>query len=276
MRKRLTVLSVALFAVASHAQAASDAETAFALGRDALAQGRYNDAIAEFERLSDLGGRDANASFNRGLGYLGRAESGRRRDGDLGQAAAAFREAMLLGDTSPETENALERVRTAISRERAQRGQDPVVVRPALGRALLQLVPEWVWASSALVGSLVLALGLALRGRARPSPGALVGDVSTYAGALLLLGAATAGWFAAESRKSEQEAVVVSPEAPMLDENGQRQKSRALDQDAVAIPEGASVFVDEQRGRLVRVYWGSTRAWLEIGKLRFVDRDLEL
>jgi hypothetical protein len=44
----------------------------------------------------------------------------------------------------------------------------------------------------------------------------------------------------------------------------------------LAIPEGASVFVVEQRGRLVRVHWGSTEAWIEIGQLRFVDRDLEL
>jgi hypothetical protein len=261
---------------------AEDANATFARGREALGAGRYNDAIAEFERLSDLGERDANASFNRALSYLGRAETGRRREGDLGQAAAGFREAALLGDASPETENALERVRHVISRERAQRGQDPVVVRPALGRAVLQVVPEAVWAVAALVASLTLAVGLLLRGREKTAPRALTGDVATYAGGLLLLTTSVVGWFVAQNRSGEKEAVVISTDAPMLDETGVRQKSRALDQDAAAIPEGASVFVAqqrgrvEQRGRLVRVYWGSTEAWLEIGQLRFIDRDLEL
>lgn len=62
----------------------------------------------------------------------------------------------------------------------------------------------------------------------------------------------------------------------MLDEAGARQKSRALDQDTTTIPEGASIFVGEQRGRLVQVYWGTTEAWLELGQLRVVARDLEL
>jgi hypothetical protein len=251
-------------------------EGSFERGRDALAHGRLNDAIVELERSSDLGMRDQNLSFNRGLAYLGRAESGNGREGDFGQAAAGFREAMLLGDDSEETREALDQVRHEISRRRAQKGLDPVVVRPALGRALAQLLPENVWSVAALVSSLGFAVGLALQRRGDDSPRSLAGRITTYAGFLLLLVSSAFAWYASRSRQEEKEAVVITTEAAILDEKGVRGTSRALDVDASAIPEGASIFVVEQRGRLARVHWGSTEAWVEIGQLRFIDRDLEL
>jgi hypothetical protein len=254
---------------------ADDGARAFERGAAALTGGRFNEAIVELERLSDRGIRDPNASFNRALAYLGRAESGSPREGDLGQAAAGFREAMVLGDTSAQTERALERVRHLISRQRASRGLDPVVVRPALGRAFLQLLPESFWSILALVSALGLAVGLWL-GRGMHSPRALAGKVLCYASGCLLVSAALVTLLAARLRTEEREAVVVVVEAAILDETGARRKSRALDVEASAIPEGASVFVSEQRGRLVRVHWGATDAWVEIGGLRVVSQNLEL
>lgn len=276
--RRLALLLVVLFASPplGAADATDEARQAFGRGHEALLAGRYNDAIVEFERLSDLGHRDANASFNRGLAYLGRAESGSPREGDLGQAAAGFREARVLGDRSPETDRALEQVRHAISRQRASRGLDPVVVRPALRHALLQLVPETVWAVGALVASLTLAVGLWLSARERGTPRALAGQVASSVGGGSLICCALIAFFAARLRTHEREAVVVATEAPMLDESGARKKSRALDVDATAIPEGASVFATDQRGRLVQVHWGSTDAWVEVGRLRLVGQNLEL
>jgi hypothetical protein len=277
MRGRLATSLLLLLALTSATlRAEPPGEAAFARGESALREGRFSDAIAELERLSDLGTRDANASFNRALGYLGRAESVKARDGDLGQAAAGFREAMLLGDDSEETERALEQVRVSIARDRAQRGLDPVVVRPALGRAALQVIPEGVWAVLGLVASLTLAIGLGLRTSDGSAPRGLVGQIASYAGGLLLLLTTGLGWLCADARRNEKEAVIISKEAPMLDAGGVRQKSRALDQDTTTIPEGASIFVGEQRGRLVQVYWGTTEAWLELGQLRVVARDLEL
>jgi hypothetical protein len=255
---------------------ADDSRTSFERGRKALADGRFNEAIAELERLSDLGQRDANASFNRGLAYLARAESGSPREGDLGQAAAGFQESRVLGDGAEQTERALENVRRAISRRRAARGLDPVVVRPALDRALLELLPESLWATFALIASVALGVGLWLRGAERPSPRALTGQVLSYAGGLLLVATALVSFFTARLRTAEREAVVVATEAPILDASGARRKSRALDIDSSAIPEGASVFVSEQHGHLVRVHWGSTQAWIELGRLRLISRSLEL
>lgn len=254
----------------------ADARAPFERGRDALVEGRLNDAIAELERASDLGMRDAHLSFNRGLAYLGRAESGHAREGDFGQAAAGFREAQLLGDDSDETAHALDRVRHEISRRRAQKELDPVVVRPALGRALSQLLPENAWATLALLASLALGVGLSLERRGDDSPRSLAGKVTAHVATLLLVVSLGFVWLGSQTRKNEKEAVVVTTEAPILDEKGSRGTSRALDVDATAIPEGASVFVVEQRGRLVRVHWGSTEAWVEIGQLRLVDQDLEL
>jgi hypothetical protein len=274
---RWPVFAIAVLLLLGSATAlAGDATTTFQRGHAALVEGRYSDAIAELERLSDLGQRDANASFDRGLAYLGRAESGHPRDGDLGQAAAAFREARVLGDTSEETERALEQVRDAISRQRATRGLDPVVVRPAIDRALLLLVPESLWAIVAAIASLALAVGLWLRGSDKTSPRALTGQVASYSGGILLVGSVLVSFFAARLRTSEREAVVIATEAPILDASGTRRKSRALDVAASAIPEGASVFVTEQQGRLAQVHWGSTQAWVEIGRLRLISQNLEL
>lgn len=249
------------------------AEEVFNEGTRAVEQGRYSQAIADFEQLSDQGVRDAHACYNRALAYLQRAESSAARDGDWGQAAAALREATLLGfqEQAPEL---LERVRHAISRRRAQRGLDPVVVRPALGRAVLTLVPETFWASLAILSSLVSSAGLLLWRRGSLSTRALTGKVMTAAGLLVLVFSAGMTFGSRHLRFHETEAVIIVKEAKMLDSDGRTLSSKALDVDATAIPEGASIFVLEQRGRLARVTWGATEAWVQLGQLRFVGRQL--
>lgn len=249
------------------------AEEVFNEGTRAVERGRYSQAIANFEQLSDQGVRDAHACYNRALAYLQRAESGTAREGDFGQAAAALREATLLGldEQAPEL---LERVRHAISRRRAQRGLDPVVVRPALGRAVLTLVPETFWASLAIVSSLVASAGLLLWRRGSLSTRSLTGKVMTAAGVLVLVFSAGMTFGSQHLRSHETEAVIIVTEAKMLDSSGRTLSSKALDVDATAIPEGASIFVLEQRGRLARVTWGATEAWVQLGQLRFVGPQL--
>lgn len=248
----------------------------FDVGTKALSRGGFNDAISHFEQLSDMGIRVPSASFNRGLAYLQRAESTKPRPGDLGQAVAGFRETMLLGGDDAEVASAVERVRHAIARDRSSRGLDPVVVRPSLGRAAMRVVPETVWAALAMLGSLMLVVGLVLRGAAAGSTRGLTAQICIYAGLGSALLFALLTFVSKQLRDGDREAVVVVTEARLLDEGGTALKSRALDVDATAIPEGASVYAHEQRGRLVRVHWGSTEAWVLFEQLRFVAPDPKL
>lgn len=268
-------LSAGLVLLPASALAQSPSESADALfsrAADALVRGEYSEAIAGFEQLSDRGVVRVNASLNRGHAYLLRAESPKRRDGDLGQAAAGFREAQLLDATDDESSRALAGIRREISQERARRGLDPVVVEPPLMRAVVQLVPENVWAILALLGSLTLSVGLVLQRAAAHSPRRLAGQICSGAGAfaLLVFGAMTGA--SVRYRETTSEAVVVVPEARLLNADGKPLTQRALDVEASAIPEGASVFVLGQSGRLTRIAWGNLEAWVLGTELRVLGK----
>lgn len=125
-----------------------------------LARGAFSEAIDQLELWSDQGIVHPDLSFNRGVSYLGRAESSAKRPADLGQAAAAFQEALHLDPADDEAALALERIRAEIAERRAKTEGAGVVARPRLLRALLGLVGENVWAILAVVGSLLLSLGL--------------------------------------------------------------------------------------------------------------------
>ena len=61
--------------------------------------------------------------------------------------------------------------------------------------------------------------------------------------------------------------MIVVNEARLLGEDGSplSKKDGAIEHDA--IPEGAIVEVHERRGQLLRVEWGTTRAWISMGQL---------
>lgn len=249
----------------------SPPQVVFEQATQAVQRGSFNEAIAQFEQLSDQGVAHANTSFNRALAYLQRAESKKAHSGDMGQAVAGFREAELLNPGDEEARLAVEQVRQAIARQRSQQGLDPVVIRPSLGRAALKVVPETAWAVLALLGSSLLAAGLVLREFKADAMRRLSGQVALFTGLTMLLLCASLTYATRQLRHGEREAVVVVSEARMLDADGAPLKSRALDVDATAIPEGASVFASAQHGRLVEVQWGSTDAWVLLTQLRFVE-----
>ncbi len=261
---------LALITWSKHAPAATDAEASVERATAALERGAYSEAISELERLSDAGFVHPDASYNRALAYLQRAESPKKRAGDLGQAVAALREVLLSQPDASDAERALSATRREISRLRAQRGLDPVVVAPSLERAIVGLLPENVWACLTLLGSILLGVGLVLRRAELHSPRRLAGQISAAVGVgvLLLFGTLTA--LAAHQRESTREAVVVVDEANLLDEQGKRLSAKALDVEASAIPEGATVTVLGQSGRLVRVNWGSFEAWVPASNLRIL------
>ncbi len=243
---------------------------AFEAAVAALEKGAYTDAIASLEQLSDRGIVSPDVSYNRALAYLLRAESPKQREGDLGQVVAGLRESAVLLGGDEHVSEMLNAVRREISRLRAQRGLDPVVVEPPLARAIVGLAPENVWAILALLGTAALCVGLVLLRTAPHSPTRLAGQISCAVGLLFVVGFGGLAAGADYYHRTSQEAVVVSSEAQLLDRSGNRLTTTALDVKADAIPEGASVFLTGQSGRLAQVNWGSFEAWIESDRVRLL------
>src|SRR5690606_2494176 len=97
-----------------------------------LERGAFSDAIAELELWSDRGVVHPDLSFDRGVAYLGRAESPAKRRADLGQAVAAFEEALQLAPGDEEAAIILGRIRAELDAGRDKRASAGVVARPRL------------------------------------------------------------------------------------------------------------------------------------------------
>lgn len=232
-------------------------------------KGAFSEAILHFEQLSDRGFVHPDASFDRALAYLQRAESAQAQPGDLGQAVAGLREAATLSGGDGEADRLVETARQVISRRRAARGRDPVVVSPPLGRAISELVQPATWASLALFASFAAAVALLLR--RSPKPALRLGaNVGTAAALLLLL--VFGGMFAVSNyyQRAWQEAVVIVEQATLRDAQGRPLLTRALDTNSDEVPEGASVYVVSHAGRFFEVQWGTSKAWLRDGELRLL------
>lgn len=231
----------------------------------ALDEGAYSDAIDRLELLADHGFAHPDASFNRAVAYLGRARSTQRQAGDLGRAAAAFAETIALRPDDLEAERALDAVRSEIARARARSGATPLVARPRLVRAIVDLAPEPVWGMLAVLGSFALSWGLFLRFIVKKPAASVPAALSMGIGLLVfcVAGALAAG--ARHFRRTSSLAVVVVAEARLLDESG---RPLAQSTESSVAPEGAEVYVLERRGGLTRVEWGNTEAWVVAGQVR--------
>jgi hypothetical protein len=251
-------------------QAESQPEQVFASGVKALELGAWDDAIDQFELLADRGYSHPDASFNRAVAYVERARTPAARPGDLGRAAAALAETLELRPGDDEADAALDKLHGEIARQRARQSSEPISARPSLARAAVQLAPEQAWATGALIGSLALTIGLLLRfasHRRRRLAGAIMGSV----GALWLVVAGCLTLAARHYRVTSQHAVVVAPDARLLDQRGAPIRGDAA-RGPTSIPEGSSLYVLERRGLLARVEWGTTRAWVDMSQLRILAR----
>ncbi len=238
----------------------------------AVSKGAFSDAIDRLEHWSDLGLVHPDLSFNRGVAYLGRAESTAARPGDFGQAAAAFEEAAELDPEDAAASDMAHRVREVILERRAKRDDAAVIARPRLSRALIGVVGENVWAGLAALGSLALTLGLAARLFFSSHRVRLGGSIAALAGlSLLSLGAAMAA-AGRELRSRFSPAVVIVEEARLVDGAGRPLSSSrgpsTLDEAGDRVPEGALVHVAESRAGRVLVEWGDVEAWLSAEQLR--------
>jgi hypothetical protein len=129
------------------------------------------------------------------------------------------------------------------------------------------LLEEDTWATLALIGSAVVALGLVARlwsKRERIRLGGVI--AATLGGVTLALTGLLAG-FARYERLHYRPAVIVVDEARLADENG-----TAITGPGSVIPEGASVRVKDQRGTLAHVEWGTLDGWISLGQLRVLAR----
>jgi hypothetical protein len=271
--RRITLAFLTLlFGLCTLAQGAapSDSERDFALASQALKRGAFTEAIDTLELLADRGFVHPDASFNRAVAYVERARASAAAPGDLGRAAAALCEVLLLRPGDDEAEAALGKIRSEIARRHAQEGTAPVMARDSLARAATSLFSENTWAGVALAGSLLLSLGLALRRFFGRTGAQLAGAIGVGLGAVLLASGAgmTAG--ARHFRLTSSPAVVVADEARLLDDSGKPLPQRRGAADSVTLPEGASVYVLERRPNLFRVEWGSSQGWLTSGQVRLL------
>jgi hypothetical protein len=270
---RLTLLLLTLlFSLCTlSAQAApSESQRDFALASQALERGAHTEAIDTLELLADRGFVHPDASFNRAVAYVERARSSAAAPGDLGRAAAALSEVLVLRPEDDVAETALAKIRSEIARRHAQEGVAPVMAKASLARAATSLVSENTWASVALCGSLLLTLGLALRRFVARTGARLAGAIGIGLGAVLLASGAgmTAG--ARHFRQTSSPAVIVASEARLLDESGKPLPQKRGAADSVTVPEGASVYVLERRPTLYRVEWGSGEGWVTPGQVRIL------
>ncbi len=270
VRGLLALAALALSAVAFAQSAPKNASAAqaseFEQAARAIDQGAFGEAVDRLELLADRGFVHPDASFNRAVAYLGRARSPQRQAGDLGRAAQSLSETLALRESDTQAQTLLDAVRAEIGKKRARTGGANLVARPRIARAIAGVLPETVWGIVATLGSLSLAVGIALRFRARDPgvPGALAIGIGAF---LLVLGGAL-GFAARHFRRTSTPAVVVVDEARLLDESGRPLQGRTADSHVV--PEGADVVLLERRAGLARIEWGSTEGWVIGGQVREV------
>jgi hypothetical protein len=270
LRALLGVATLVMLSTGAPADADTDINSNAALfseGVAAIERGAWDDAVDRFELLADRGFSHPDASYDRAVAYVERARSHAARQGDLGRAAAALGETLLLRPDDTEAGFALERVHQEIARRRARAHRSEFDLRPSLGWAVIELLSEDTWAALAAIGSIALSLGLSLRFLFRSSALKLSAVVvASLSGGMLLVTASLAA-LSRYDRLHAHPAVVIADEARLLDDAG-----AAITGPGSVVPEGAMVRVVDQRGTLARVEWGTLEGWLSLGQLRLLAR----
>jgi len=267
--KVVLALAAAFLLLFSAARARAETpQEAYAAALAALAKGADNEAIDRMELLADQGVVSADASLLRAAAYLARADSNSSEPGDLGRAAAALSEALLLRPDDAQADRALEAVQTEIARRKSKQ-HESVVVRPRLSRAIAGLLPEQAWAILAALSSLAIAAGIVLRRLAARPLLRLSAVVSISVGSALVVVFGSAAYAAEQFRVTSQPAVVVVSEARLTNEAGRPLPSKR-GADTTTVPEGATVYVKDRREGRCLVEWGSTDGWLSLSEVRIL------
>lgn len=239
---------------------ADEIDAMFRAGNEALGAGRAAEAIANFEALGDRGVVDPVISFDRGLAYAARVRAGLEQPGDLGRAAHGFEEARELSHDSAlvrDANDALVAVRAEVAKRRSRAG-DPIEVENgvSLGRSIVKLLPENVWAALAALAAAALVIGIVLRARASRPRLKVAGNTTGAIGAGVLLAAALCLYYARDIRRHTRDAVVVAPSARLLDGQHVVIASQA------ALPEAARIQLLDETADFAHVIAGRSEGWL--------------
>jgi tetratricopeptide (TPR) repeat protein len=269
MKTQAALVFVAALAACTAASAIARAddtpEELFQKGVAALDKGAYQEAIDDFESLSDRGFVHPDASYDRGLAYLGRVRAEAGKPGDLGRAAAAFEEAVRLRPDDDGAARELDVVRREVTRRRSRKGRDDGGdARPTVDRAVVGLLSETTWAALAIAASILVALGLVLRKAPRGAAhvaGSVIAPAAIAALIILTPLAVEARWLGANTRAG----VVVAPEVGLLD-------ARGAPLGGPPVPEAASVELGAREGTLVHARWGAREGWLPLASVRVMPR----
>jgi hypothetical protein len=238
----------------------TDPAALFRAATDALAGDRPVEAIAKLEALGDRGVIDAVVSYDRGLAYAGRVRAGAEQPGDLGRAAHGFEEARELSHDAAlidDATKALATVRAEVAHRRSRSG-DPIELESglSLGRSIVTLLPENVWALLAALSSLALAVGIVLRAKATVRRLKVAGTTTSVVAAGLLVVFALVLVSARDVRLRVREAVVIAPTTRLLDEKHVAMLSVA------PLPEGARVELLDEGSDFAHVLAGRAVGWL--------------
>jgi hypothetical protein len=246
---------------ATAAAAPETPEQLFLQGAAALQRGEYGAAITAFEALADEGFVHPDASYDRGLAYVMRVKANAERPGDLGRAAAAFAEAVLLRPGDADADMALDLVRAELTRRRARKSKDAVDARPTIDRGIVGIASEGTWGVAAFAASLLFAVGLVLRRRTGRAH--VAGSVLAPTAFVALLALLPLTWGARHLRLTTHTGIVVVSEVRITDENGRSQGGDP-------IPEAAAVETGERRGSSIHVRWGAAEGWVPAASIRLV------
>ena len=262
------VVGIALALVSVPERASADEEpredtdpaALFRAATDALAGDRPVEAIAKLEALADRGIVNPVVSYDRGLAYAGRVRAGGEQPGDLGRAAHGFEEARELSHDPAlvaDATRALAAVRAEVAHRRSRSG-DPVELDTgvSLGRSIVKLLPENVWAILAAASSLALAVGIVLRAKARVRRLKVAGTTTSAVATGLLVVFALVLAEARNVRLHVREAVIIAPSTRLLDEKHVAMLSVA------PLPEGARVQLLDEGADFAHVVAGRATGWL--------------
>jgi hypothetical protein len=238
----------------------TDPKALFQAATDALAGDRPTLAIAKLEALGDRGVIDPVVSYDRGLAYAGRVRAGAEQPGDLGRAAHGFEEARELSHDSAlvsDATTALAAVRAEVAKRRSRAG-DPIELEHgvSLGRSIVKLLPENVWAILAALCSLALTVGIFVRARAQVRRLKVAGTTTCAIAGGLLFVLALVVQSARDIRLHVREAVVIAPATRLLDE-----KHVAL-LSVAPLPEGERVQLLDEGSDFAHVIAGRAVGWL--------------
>lgn len=268
LRRAIMAACVCALAIAPRFARADDAptpagdptETLFQSGVEALSAGRPADAISAFEALGDHGVVDPVVSFDRGLSYALRVRAGGETSGDLGRAVHGFEEARALSNDArlkEASEHALTELRAELARRRAHAGESAELDEGAsLGRSLVRLLPENVWALFALAASLALAFGIVLRAKAAAPRTKVAGGTTCAVAAIVLVAATIAAAAARNERRNLREGIVVVDGTRLLDAR------HVVQNEARPIPEGTRVRLLDDGGEFTEIAAGNAAGYV--------------